>query len=58
MGRKAKELADLVQQIEDLIADLAQLQPPPEEPLINGAEQNLGEGKGRTRQDSGAPPPA
>jgi hypothetical protein len=57
MGRKAKELADLVQQIEDLIADLAQLQPPPEEPL-NGAEQNLGEGKGRTRQDSGAPPPA
>jgi hypothetical protein len=56
MARKAKELADLVQQIEDLIADLAHLQPPTEEPL-NRAEQNLGEAKGRTTQESGAPPP-
>jgi hypothetical protein len=58
MARRAKELADLVQQIEDLIADLAHLQGPPTEEPLNRAEQNLGEAKGRTTQESGAPSPA
>jgi hypothetical protein len=56
MAKKAKELQDLVQEIEDLIAELAHLQDPPIEERLTGAEQNLGEGKGRITQESGSPP--
>jgi ElaB/YqjD/DUF883 family membrane-anchored ribosome-binding protein len=52
---KANELQDLVQQIEDLIADLAHLQDPQIKELPNGAEQKLGEAKARIIQESGPP---
>jgi len=55
MARKANELQDLVQQIEDLIADLAHLQDPQIKELPNGAEQKLGEAKARIVQESGPP---
>ena len=55
MGKKTNELQDLVQQIEDLIADLAHLQDPQDKELSNGAEQNLIEAKGRVAQGSGPP---
>ena len=53
MAKKANELQDLVQQIEDLIADLAHLQDPQIEELPNRAEQNVGEAKGRVTERSG-----
>jgi hypothetical protein len=56
MVKRAKELEDLVQDIEQLIAELAHLQGPPTEEGLNRAEQNLGEGKGRIPQGSGPPP--
>lgn len=55
MAKKTNELQDLVQQIEDLIADLAHLQDPQIKELPNGAEQKLGEAKGRIVQESGPP---
>jgi len=55
MAKKTNELQDLVQQIEDLIADLAHLQDPQSKELPNVAEQNLGEAKGRIVQESGPP---
>ncbi len=53
MAKRANELQDLVQQIEDLIADLAHLQDPQIEELPNRAEQNVGEAKGRVTERSG-----
>jgi ElaB/YqjD/DUF883 family membrane-anchored ribosome-binding protein len=55
MAKKTNELQDLVQQIEDLIADLAHLQDPQIKELPNVAEQKLGEAKGRIVQESGPP---
>jgi hypothetical protein len=55
MAKKAKELQDLLQEIEDLIADLAHVEDPQEERL-NPAEQNLSEGTGRITLESGPPP--
>lgn len=55
MAKKTNELQDLVQQIEDLIADLAHLQDSQIKGLTNGAEQKLGETKGRIVQESGQP---
>jgi ElaB/YqjD/DUF883 family membrane-anchored ribosome-binding protein len=55
MARKANELQDLVQEIEDLIADLAHLQDPQNPELPNRADQNLGEAQGRITQGSGPP---
>jgi hypothetical protein len=55
MAKKAKELQDLLQEIEDLIAELAHLQDPRAEQHIP-AEQNLSEGKDRIAQGSGPPP--
>jgi ElaB/YqjD/DUF883 family membrane-anchored ribosome-binding protein len=55
MAKKTNELQDLVQQIEDLIADLAHLQDPQIKELPNGVEQKLGEAKGRIVQESGPP---
>jgi hypothetical protein len=55
MTRKASELQDLVQQIEDLIADLAHLQDPQIKEPPDGVEQKLGEAKGRIVQGSGSP---
>jgi hypothetical protein len=54
MAKKTNELQDLVQQIEDLIADLAHLQDPQSKVPPNG-EQKLGEAKGRIAQESGPP---
>jgi ElaB/YqjD/DUF883 family membrane-anchored ribosome-binding protein len=59
MPKKTNELEDLVQQIEDLIAELAHLQGPQIQALSNGAEQNINEVKGRIAEQSGpaqAPP--
>jgi ElaB/YqjD/DUF883 family membrane-anchored ribosome-binding protein len=59
MAKKTNELEDLVQQIEDLIAELAHLQGPQIQALSNGAEQNINEVKGRIAEQSGpvqAPP--
>jgi hypothetical protein len=53
MAKKTNELQDLVQQIEDLIADLAHLQDPQTKAPPNGVEQKLGEAKGRIVQESG-----
>jgi len=58
MGKKTNELQDLVQQIEDLIADLAHLQDPQIKEQPSGAEQNLSEAKGRITQGSSGPPQA
>jgi ElaB/YqjD/DUF883 family membrane-anchored ribosome-binding protein len=55
MAKKTNELQDLVQQIEDLIADLAHLQDSQMKGLTHGAEQKLGEAKGRIVQESGPP---
>ena len=55
MAKKTNDLQDLVQQIEDLIADLAHLQDPQIDELPTGAEQKLGEAKGRIVQESGPP---
>jgi hypothetical protein len=58
MAKKTNELEDLVQQIEDLIAELAHLQGPQIQALSNLAEQNINV-KGRIAEQSGpaqAPP--
>jgi hypothetical protein len=55
MAKKTNELQDLVQQIEDLIADLAHLQDPQIKVPPTGVEQKLGEAKGRIVQESGPP---
>jgi ElaB/YqjD/DUF883 family membrane-anchored ribosome-binding protein len=57
MAKKGNELQDLVQQIEDLIAELAHLQAPQTQGLPNRAEQNVNESKGRVAEQS-APPQA
>jgi hypothetical protein len=56
MAKKTIELEDLVQQIEDLIAELAHLQDPKIEGLPNRAEQ-ISEAKGRIAEQSGGPQP-
>jgi ElaB/YqjD/DUF883 family membrane-anchored ribosome-binding protein len=59
MAKKTNELEDLVQQIEDLIAELAHLQGPQIQALSNLAEQNINGVKGRIAEQSGpaqAPP--
>jgi ABC-type transporter Mla subunit MlaD len=59
MAKKTNELEDLVQQIEDLIAELAHLQDPQIQALSDGAERNINEVKGRIAEQSGpaqAPP--
>jgi hypothetical protein len=56
MAKKTNELEDLVQQIEDLIAELAHLQDPQIEELPNRAEP-ISEAKGRIAEQSGGPPP-
>jgi ElaB/YqjD/DUF883 family membrane-anchored ribosome-binding protein len=59
MAKKTNELEDLVQQIEDLIAELAHLQGPQIQALSNLAEQNINEIQGRIAEQSGpaqAPP--
>jgi hypothetical protein len=56
MARKTNELQDLVQEIEALIADLADLQGPPIEGLPNrAAEQNISGSKGGIAEQSGPP---
>jgi ElaB/YqjD/DUF883 family membrane-anchored ribosome-binding protein len=57
MAKKTNELEDLVQQIEDLIAELAHLQAAQIEGLPNRAEQNISEANGRIAEQSGGPPP-
>jgi len=47
MAKKTTELQDLVQEIEDLIAELAYLQDPQIKELPSRADQNLGEAQGR-----------
>jgi hypothetical protein len=54
MAKKANELEDLVQQIEDLIAELAHLHVP--EGLPQRMEQNVSETKSRIAEQSGPPP--
>jgi ElaB/YqjD/DUF883 family membrane-anchored ribosome-binding protein len=57
MAKKTNELEDLVQQIEDLIAELAHLQAPQIEGLPNRPEQSISEAKGRIAEQGGGPPP-
>jgi ElaB/YqjD/DUF883 family membrane-anchored ribosome-binding protein len=57
MAKKTNELEELVQQIEDLIAELAHLQDPKIEGLPNRAEPNISETKSRIAEQ-GAPPQA
>jgi ElaB/YqjD/DUF883 family membrane-anchored ribosome-binding protein len=55
MAKKANDLQDLVQEIEDLIAELARLENPQIEGLANRAEQSIGEATGRIAEQSGPP---
>jgi hypothetical protein len=56
MAKKTNELQDLVQEIEALIADLADLQGQRIEGLPNrAAEQNIGGSKGGIAEQSGPP---
>ena len=55
MAKKTNGLEDLVQEIEDLIAELAHLQEPRIEGLPNRTEHSLGEAKGRIVEQSGPP---
>ena len=55
MAKKTNGLEDLVQEIEDLIAELAHLQEPRIEGLPNQTEQSMGEAKGRIAEQSGPP---
>jgi hypothetical protein len=52
MAKKTNELEDLVQEIEDLIAELARL----EVPQIEGLTNRASEAKGRIAEQSGPPP--
>ena len=59
MAKKINKLEDLVQEIEDLIAELAPLQAPKIEGLPHRAESNSSEAKGRIAEQSSqaqAPP--
>ena len=55
MAKKANDLQDLVQEIEDLIAELARLENPQIDGLASRAEQSIGESKGRIAEQSGPP---
>jgi ElaB/YqjD/DUF883 family membrane-anchored ribosome-binding protein len=57
MAKKTNGLEDLVQEIEDLIAELAHLQDPRIQGLPSQTEQSIGEAKGRIAEQS-APPQA
>ena len=58
MAKTTKELEDLVQEIERLIAELAHLQRPPPEERLSAADQSLAEGTDRITQGTGPPAPA
>jgi ElaB/YqjD/DUF883 family membrane-anchored ribosome-binding protein len=55
MAKKTNELQDLVQEIEALIADLADLQDQQIEGLPNRAEQNISGAKGGIAEQSRPP---
>jgi hypothetical protein len=55
MAKKTNGLEDLVQEIEDLIAELAHLQDPRIEGLPNQTEPSMGEAA-RIAEQSGPPP--
>jgi hypothetical protein len=55
MAKKTNGLEDLVQEIEDLIAELAHLQAPRIEGLPTPTEQSIGEAAGRMAEHGGAP---